>query len=852
MKLVLIDGNNLLFRSYYATAYSGSMMQNSKGFPTNALYGFLNMINKIISEEKPEYILVSLDKGKTFRHDNFKDYKAGRQETPNELKMQIEESRKLLDAMGIKWQDSPGYEADDIIGTIAKEAYEDNFETLIISSDRDLLQLINDKTKVKLLKSKDYILMDELEFVSQYAIDPIRVIDLKGLQGDASDNIPGVKGIGEKTALKLLQEYDTIENIYVNIDKIQGKLKEKLLDSKDSAFLSKQLATIYKDVPLDITVEDTKYKGPNIIELKKLYEELEFYSLLKNIESVKKEETIESFEIIENIESIRINSPFAFYLEIDGNNYHTSNVLGMAIYNKEIKAFIPEHALRNIEAFFPNIEKCTYDLKKHIVALKKYNINLENVSFDSMVAAHILNYNVKDDIAYLSNQLGVDLPFFEVITKAKEKNNENIMKLCINKAKFIYESKDKLYKEFEPNNDLKLFKELEMPLIEVLADMEYTGIKIDRKTLEEMADEIKLKLELLSKDIYNYAGEEFNINSYKQLGTILFDKLKIPSNKKRSTDRDYLIKFKNAYPIIPIILEYKLLSKIYSTYTVGLQNYILKDNKIHNMYTQTLTKTGRLSSIEPNLQNIPIRYEYGKLVRKAFLPDNDTLMSVDYSQIELRVFAHFSKEHNLIEAFRSGIDIHTKTAMDIFKVGMNEVNSEMRRQAKAVNFGILYGISSFGLSENLDVDIIDAKDFIDKYLETFPGIKQYMENVIEHAHKLGYVKTLMGRKRIIEELNNKNYMIRNSGERMALNTPIQGSSAEIIKTAMIEIYKEIEKRNYKSKMLIQVHDELIFDVVKEEKEEFEKLVVNIMENCFKLDVPLKVEVSYGKNWYECK
>lgn len=850
-KIVLVDGNNLLFRSYYATIYTGNMMKNSKGFPTNALYGFVNMMNKIINEEKPEYMLVALDIGKTFRHDSYGDYKAGRAETPEELKIQIEYASCMMDAMGIAHASHLGYEADDIIGTLCKKAESKDYDVLIVSSDRDLLQLINDNVSVKLLKTNDYKILNISNFEKEYSIEPNKIIDLKGLQGDASDNIPGVKGIGEKTALKLLKEYGSIENIYVNINNITGKLKDKLLESKDDAFMSKQLATIYKDVPLTINIEDIKYKGINNLELRKIYEELEFYSFLKNVENKIERESIE-YNVVKDINDIKIDGAVGIYLELDNTNYHTSNILGMGVYNDKVSYFIPFEVLKTNPSFLINNIKYTYDLKKILVNLNCNNIKIDNVVFDTMVAANLLNYNIKDDISYLANQLGYDIPFFEAISKKKESDMNLVKDMCIKKAKFIYETYSKFYSELVKENYLELFNNIEMPIISVLSDMELFGVKVDKSVLHDMKEEIQIKLELLSKDIYNLAGEEFNISSYKQLGEVLFDKLRIPSNRKRSTDKEYLVKYKEKYPIISKILEYKMLSKIYSTYVVGLEDYIRSDGYVHTIYTQTLTRTGRLSSIEPNLQNIPIRYEYGKLVRKAFVPTNDLFMSVDYSQIELRIFAHFSKEQNLIDAFNNNMDIHTKTAMDLFNVPKEEVNSSMRRQAKAVNFGILYGISSFGLSENLDVDVADAKKFIDKYLETFPSVKKYMDETIRIAHENGYVKTLFGRRRNIDELNNKNYMIRSSGERMALNTPIQGSSADIIKKAMVEISAELKKRNMKSKLVLQVHDELIFDVLEKEKDELSSFVVNIMENCCILDVPIKVDVSYGKNWYEAK
>ena len=844
----MIDGNNLLFRSYYATAYSGSMMKNRKGFPTNALYGFTNMINKIMLEEKPKYVIVAFDKGKTFRHDNYHEYKAGRIQMPDDLKVQFPVAKDMLDAMGIKWFEIDGYEADDIIGTFSSIiTKDDNYYGLIVSSDKDLLQLINDKITVKLLKTKDYIMMDNKTFIDTYGIEPIKMIDLKGLMGDSSDNIPGVSGIGEKTALKILQEYGSIENLYVNLDKVKGKLYEKLNLGKDSAFMSKALATIYKEVPMNLTIDDIIYRGNNN-RLRTIYEELEFYSFIKNID-LKEREEITEVKIFKSIDEIKINSDIAVYLEVDDENYHKGNALGMGIYNNEISGYIPIDLLKENPEFLININKYTYDLKKNVVSLNKLGIKSDKYTFDTMIAGYLLNYNVKTDIAYLANTYNYNIKFMDT-GKKKNIDYESIPIEAVKKAKFIYETKEEL--ESNLNDCLDLFNNIEMPLAYVLSDMEITGMKVDKDVLNKMKEEIEIKIELLEKDIYNLAGEEFNINSPKQLGDILFDKLGVPSNKKRTTDKEHLVKYKNKYPIIDKILEYKMLSKIYGTYIVGLNEFIYEDSKIHTIYNQTLTRTGRLSSSDPNLQNIPTRYEYAKLIRKAFVPENDFIMSSDYSQIELRILAHLSKVPKLIEAFKEGLDIHTKTAMEIFNVSESEVNSEMRRQAKAVNFGILYGISGFGLSENLDTTIIEAQDFIKRYLEAFPGIKTYMDEQVEIAKEKGYVTTIMNRKRNIDELKNTNYMIRQSGERIALNTPIQGSSADIIKKAMIELHQKMKELNLKSTMILQIHDELLFDVKLEEKEVLEKLVKDIMENTYKLEVPLEVEISSGNNWYDAK
>ena len=847
-KIVLIDGNNLMFRSYYATAYAGNLMKNSKGFVTNALYGFANMMNKIIHEEEFSYILVAFDKGKTFRHDTYSLYKAGRIETPADLKNQFPKAKEMLDAMGIKWYETDGYEADDIIGTLSKIATDNDYETLIVSSDRDLLQLINDKVTVKLLKTKDYIMMTKDAFVSEYNLEPIKIIDLKGLQGDKSDNIPGVKGIGEKTALKLLQDYGSLENIYVNIDNIKGKVKENLINYKDDAFASKQLATIYKEVPLDFTLEDTLYRGAND-KLKSFYEDLEFYSFIKNIK-VDKEITEPVVNIIYNVEDINLEGS-AIYLEVDNQNYHVGNVMGLSFYNKSTSGFIPISVLLKNKDILKYVNFYTYDLKKNIVALSKFGIVLNKCNYDTMIALYLLNYNVKEDIAYIANTYNYNISFSETMYKKKEIDINEIAKEAIKKAKYIYETHDE-YMEKLNKECIDLFNNIEMPLVYVLADMELTGMRVDNKVLMEMKEEILIKIELLKKEIFNLVGCEFNVNSPRQLANILYDKIGVPANKKRKTDKEYLSKYKNEFPVIDKILDYKALWKIYSTYIISLSDFIHEDGKIHTIYNQTLTRTGRLSSSYPNLQNIPTRYEYSKLIRKAFIPCNDLIMSSDYSQIELRLLAHLSCVPKLVEAFKSGIDIHTKTAMEIYNVSEDLVNAEMRRVAKAVNFGILYGMSGFGLSDALDININDATEFISKYKSAFPGIDEYMKGVIKDAHEKGYVKTIMNRKRIIEEINNTNHIIRHQGERIALNTPIQGSSADIIKKAMIDLHRALKDNNFESKMILQIHDELIFDVKKEEEEKLKELVKNVMENCYKLNVPLEVEINTGINWYDAK
>ena len=857
-KIILVDGNNLLFRSYYATAYNGNFMKNSKGFPTNALFGFTNMINKIVSEEKPEYIIVAFDKGKTFRHEKYKEYKDGRVETPNELKQQFPIAKKLLTFMGIKYYEIDNYEADDIIGTFSEYCNNDSeYVGTIISSDKDLLQLISDDVDIKLLKQKDYVRYNKLSFKEEWGIDPINIIDLKALMGDSSDNIPGVKGVGEKTALKLLTEYKSLDGIYENIDNIKGKLKEKLEADKRNAYMSYDLATIVKDVPMDIDIDDIKIKEPAYDDLNKLYEELEFYSFLKKND--KKEMLEVKYEIVSNISDIEINGDVAISLEVFGYNYHTAKILGIGVYNEKVNYYIPLEVLKKDSSFLTKNNIYTYDFKKIVAAFNYENIIIDNVLFDAMIAGSLLDYNVKDDMAYLALELGFSLEFYENIYG---KPNHLVMpdidiiaKTSVERAKFIFESRQLLEKKLKDEELFDLFNDIELPLSRVLACMETEGVKVDTRILDEMGQNIRIKLELLTKDIYNMSGEEFNISSPKQLSYVLFEKLSLPHGKKKtgaySTAADVLNKLKDKHPIINLILEYRALSKLYNTYIEGLKNNISND-VIHTIYTQNLTRTGRLSSIEPNLQNIPVRDEYGRSVRKAFIPKYDYILGADYSQIELRILAHMADVKELKQAFIEDRDIHAKTASDIFDVPVDLVTPHMRRVAKAVNFGIIYGISGFGLGENLDIKPSDARKFIDTYLETYPGIDEYMKKTISRAKEEGFVKTLFNRKRVIKELNNPVYTIRQSGERIALNTPIQGTSADIIKLAMVKVYNEFLKHNLKSKMIIQVHDELIFDVVSDELDKVKNIVKETMENVYKLDVPLKVDVNYGKSWYEAK
>ena len=853
-KIILVDGNNLLFRSYYATAYTGNVMKNSKGFPTNALYGLVTMINKIILEEKPNYIAVAFDIGKNFRKCKYDFYKEGRQQTPDDLKKQMPYARKLLNKMGIKTLELEPYEADDIIGTLASEVErDDNFIATIVSSDKDLLQLLSDQVDIKLLKQKDYIRYNPKTFYDDYKINPINMIDLKALAGDPSDNIPGVKGIGEKTALSLLQKYPTIEEIYNHIDEIKGKTKEKLIIDKDNAFMSKEIATIYREVPIDLNLEDYKYEHIESDELYEMYEDLEFYSLMKAFKEKPNEKEF-NFVEINTCDDISLEDEMSFYIEVDQTNYHDGNIIGMGVSTKNNNYFVKKDLIKDVLDKIKDKVLYTFEQKKNIVALNYQNITCPDVNYDLSIAASILNYEFKDDIAYLMNKDKYQATFYHEIKDFTL--NENLKKEIVKKANYILQTRDSYISKLKIDDEFELYEKIEMPLVKVLADMEITGVKVDKSVLDEMKAETKKKIDILTDEIYELAGMEFNIASPKQLGEVLFEELGLPGGKKGTktykTDVKVLNKLVNAHPIIKKILAYRNLSKIYSTYLEGLETYIKKDGKIHTIFKQNYTRTGRLSSIEPNLQNIPARDEEGRKVRKAFLPVNDLILSVDYSQIELRLLAHISKSEDLIKAFVNGEDIHTKVAADIHEIDEKEVTKSMRSTAKAVIFGIVYGISGYGLGENLEISIKDAKKFIDKYYELYPGVKTYMKEIVDFAHENGYVRTLFKRKRVIDELNNANYMVRQTGERIALNTPIQGTSADIIKKAMVEVYEAFKKENIKTKMIIQVHDELIFDVVKEEKERVEKIVKDKMENVIKLSVPLKVSADYGINWYDAK
>lgn len=856
-KIILVDGNNLLFRSYYATAYSGNLLKNSKGFPTNALYGFVGMMNKIIHEEQSEYIAVAFDIGKNFRKEKYDFYKEGRKKTPDELHMQEPYARKILHAMGIPYFELAPYEADDIIGTFARMVEEDeDFIGTIISSDRDLLQLVSPQLEMKLLKQKDYIRYDVESFQKDYGIEPIRIIDLKGLAGDSSDNIPGVRGIGEKTALNLLQTYGSLEGIYEHIDEIKGKTKEKLEQDRDNAFMSKEIATIYKEVPLEVKdLEDLKYEEKDNPELYEIYEDLEFYSFIKGLKKESVEVHIDFLEI-EDVVEIENSEEYAFYLELDGFNYHQAHIVGMGLSMKGKNYYIKPELLKDVFSFLDGKVLYTYDYKKDIVALKKVGIICPNVNTDLMISSALIQDGSKDDIAYYMVPNGYSVSFLEDVYKKWDEHKEDLPREIALKSRFVFDSRDRAILDLKRDEMYDLFVNIEMPLAPVLADMEMTGIKVDRSILDEMKVDYKGRIDTLTQEIYELAGCEFNISSPKQLGEVLFFKLGLPGGKKTTkgykTDVKVLHKLLGMHPIIEKVLEYRNVTKLYSTYMEGLETYIMEDGKIHTIFKQNFARTGRLSSTEPNLQNIPVRDEEGRKIRRAFLPCNDYFLSADYSQIELRILAHISGSKELQEAFIHDADIHTKVAADIHGIKESEVTKKMRSTAKAVIFGIVYGISGYGLGENLEISSKEAKEFIEKYYELYPGVKKYMDDIVEEAKEQGSVRTLFNRRRVIPELDSPQYTVRQMGERIALNTPIQGTSADIIKKAMVEIARKFQEEKIQTKMVLQVHDELIFDVIESEKEKVEAIVKDIMTHTIKLSVPLKVSADYGINWYDTK
>jgi DNA polymerase-1 len=873
-KLVLIDGNSIAYRAFFALP----LLNNDKGIHTNAVYGFTMILNKILEDEKPSHILVAFDAGKTtFRHKTFSEYKGGRQKTPPELSEQFPFIRELLDAFQVSRYELVNYEADDIIGTLSLQAEKDGYEVKVISGDKDLTQLSSEKTTVNITKKgiTDIEEYTPAHIQEKYGLTPEQIIDMKGLMGDSSDNIPGVPGVGEKTAIKLLKEFQTLENLLHSIDQVSGKkLKEKLEEFRDQAVMSKQLATITREAPVEVQISETEYEGINLDKLIPLYKELGFHSLLEKLDGVEQDvdQPLEeiAFEMMSDVKEDMLTDESSLYVEVLEDNYHYAKIIGFSIVNKNGSYYIPTETALSSAAFKIWAEdeekkKIVYDAKRSEVSLRHHNIHLKGVEFDMLLASYILNpAETIEDVSSIAKRFGFqaiqsDEAFYGKGAKRHVPEEEKLAEHLVRKGMVLSDLKNKLEKDLKENQQYELFHELEMPLSLILADMESTGVKMDIARLKKMGEDLQGQLKDMEQRIYELAGESFNINSPKQLGVILFEKLELPVIKKTktgySTSADVLEKLESEHAIIKEILHYRQLGKLQSTYIEGLLKVVNPENdKVHTRFNQALTQTGRLSSTDPNLQNIPIRLEEGRRIRQAFIPSEKdwVIFAADYSQIELRVLAHIAKDEKLISAFREDLDIHTKTAMEVFHVTADEVTSNMRRHAKAVNFGIVYGISDYGLSQSLGITRKEAGQFIDRYLESYPGVKEYMEDIVQDAKQKGYVATLLQRRRYIPEITSRNFNVRSFAERTAMNTPIQGSAADIIKKAMIDMADRLVAEKLQTRLLLQVHDELIFEAPKEEIDILKKIVPDVMENAVELVVPLKVDFSYGPTWFDAK
>lgn len=865
-ELILIDGNSLLFKAFYATSYTGNYMVNRNGIPTNGVYGFARMVEKIISIN-PKYVIVAFDYGKkTFRNELLDTYKATRKETPQELVPQFALAREYLTAHNITWYEVEGYEGDDIIGTLVDFGEKNNLKVSVYTGDKDANQLISSQTTIyRTVKGVTELdIYNEQTLLDKYGLKPDQFRDFLGLMGDSSDNIPGIKGVGEKTALKLLHQYGTIEGLQEHQDEIKGKMGEKIRAGMEDALMSKKLATILRNIPIDVDLEKATYQGYDYETLKSFYEKYDMNSLIKSMttEAAPKKEL--KLEIVDHMPEITRDS--AVYPSIYDTNYHRSIILGYGIYNDEQAYFISyENALKD-ELFLAylkdeNKKKYGYDIKSAVIGSRWNGIEINGYTFDLSLASYVLEPAVKEELKYVCTHFDYEGVQYdeEVFGKGAKKHipeDDILASHIVSKAKAIYELKDVVTKELKDKNQYELYEDIELPVTRILGEMEFAGTEIDLDVLKEMDTAFDETIEKLANDIYRISGTTFNISSPKQLGQVLFEDLGLKGGKKiktgYSTSQDVLEKIIDAHPVVPLVLEYRMLTKLSSTYLKGLQEQVFPDNKIHTIYKQTLTHTGRLSSVDPNLQNIPVRSEEGKLIRKAFVSHNGYLVSFDYSQIELRILAHMAHVTNLIDAFNQGKDIHRHTAALVFGVKDEEVSPQMRSQAKAVNFGIIYGMSEFRLSKDIGMSISEARDFINKYFETYPEVKTYMDEVVETCKKQGYVSTLLNRKRYIPTINDKNFMVRQQAQRYAMNTPIQGTGADILKLAMIEVDKALKEKHLKSQMILQVHDELIFDVFEDELEEVMSLVKEKMENCIKMDVPLIVEGNYAKNWCELK
>ena len=899
-KLVLIDGNSILNRAFYGIMGS-KMLQSKDGTPTNAVYGFLAILFKILEDIKPEYLVVAFDlKGPTKRHEMYDGYKANRKGMPDELACQMPIIKEILRAMKIDIVEKQGYEGDDILGTLSVYGEKQGLDVTILSGDRDTFQLATDKVTIRIPRTKmgktEVEDFNKAKVEEIYNLEPKQLIEVKGLQGDTSDNIPGVPGIGEKTALKLIQEYKNIENLYKLLEEgkaedVKGKTRERIIENKDLAFLSKELGTININAPIEENLEEFKVEEWDKPKVLKLFKELNFNRYIERF-NLASEDEIEPEEVVEKyeVQEIDIDKAKGMILKTKELFYHFStkevNKPGCIIkkefesfsfYNKEEnKAYfvkLSEDSYNALKEIFEDkaIKKYGYKTSEDYILLKQLGILPQNIIYDAEVAVYDLDpSNMKykmQDVAYqyldfnmeeYLNGLGIKKQEQINLFEENADNDEYERYLNTLYCYLIQKLYEKTTEELEKLEETDLFNNIEMPLVEVLSEMQYEGIQIDKDELEEFGVTLKQNIEELTQEIYTLSGTEFNINSPKQLGEVLFEKLELPVIKKTktgySTDVDVLEKLKKEHPVIEKILEYRSLTKLNSTYVEGLKPYINPvTGRIHSYFHQTITATGRISSTEPNLQNIPTRIELGKQLRRAFKPKEGYLfIDADYSQIELRVLAHISNDEHMIEAFNNNEDIHKQAAASVFKVPINEVTKEQRTHAKAVNFGIVYGISDFGLGEQLHISRKKAKQYIEQYLEQYSGIKQFMDNIVEKAKEDGYVETQFKRRRYIPELKSSNYMVRQFGNRVAMNTPIQGTAADIMKIAMINVLKEIKKRKLKAKIVLQVHDEMMIEVPLKEVEEVKDLLKTGMESACKLNVPLLAEVSEATNWYDCK
>ncbi|MDQ0222662.1 DNA polymerase I [Streptococcus moroccensis] len=879
-KLLLIDGSSVAFRAFFALYHQIDRFKSPAGLHTNAIYGFHLMLDHILKRVQPTHVLVAFDAGKTtFRTEMYADYKGGRAKTPDEFREQFPFIRQMLDVLSIQHYELDQYEADDIIGTLAKKAelIDQDFEITVVSGDKDLIQLTDSHTTVEISKKgvAEFESYTPTYLMEKMGITPSQFIDLKALMGDNSDNIPGVTKIGEKTGLKLLHEYGSLEGIYDHIDAMKAsKMKENLINDKEQAFLSKTLATIETNSPLTIGLEDIIYSGPkDISALSKFYDEMGFKQLKAQLPVEGQETSVATaevdYQVVTEITPEMLNDQQFFYLEILNDNYHTEPVIGLAwgdsgkIYAAAGDQLLGSPVLRD---FFETTALKTYDFKRTKVLLSRHGVELPAPAFDSRLAKYLLSTIEDNTVAtiaelYGQRQLASDETVYGKGVKKAVPETDVLLSHLAQKVAVLIETEKMMRERLTENQQLDLLIDMEQPLAYVLAKMEIAGIKVDKATLEAMQAENDVVLDNLTQEIYELAGEEFNINSPKQLGSILFEKLGLPVEMTKKTKTGYstavdvLERLAPLSPIVAKILDYRQIAKLQSTYVVGLQDFITAEGKIHTRYVQDLTQTGRLSSTDPNLQNIPIRLEQGRLIRKAFVPswDKSVLMSSDYSQIELRVLAHISGDAHLIKAFEDGIDIHTSTAMRVFGIEKpEEVTANDRRNAKAVNFGIVYGISDFGLSNNLGITRKLAKEYIDTYFDRYPGIKDYMEGVVREAKDKGYVETIFHRRRELPDINSRNFNIRQFAERTAINSPIQGSAADILKVAMINLDRALAEGNYQARMLLQVHDEIVLEVPEHEVEAVAELVKTTMEDAIQLSVPLIADESTGKTWYEAK